>query len=86
MIVRDGIAGSVSVAVDAINCNNTTTSFMYFCNSGNVVIEGYVNVEGDMKIGSNISGLLPSELLTGLPSLVKLSLWSWRECYNETCS
>lgn len=85
MLVRDGIDGDTTGATSAISCNSTTTSIMYFCNNGNVTIEGYVNVEGDMRLGGNISGLLPSELLTGLPSLVKVSLWSWQECYNSTC-
>ena len=86
MVIRDPNDTDTIGAGSAINCNSTSTSFMYFCNSGNVTMEGYVNIEGDMKLGGNISGLLPSELFTGLPSLVKVSRWSWRECYNEACN
>jgi hypothetical protein len=59
---------------------------MDYCGSGVVNVEGFVNVEGDMKVGGNISGLWPLEMSTGLPSLVNVSLWSWRECYNTSCN
>jgi hypothetical protein len=29
---------------------------------------------------------LPDEMSSGLSSLVKVSQYSWRECYNTTCN
>ncbi len=75
MIVRDGNDG-----------NNAESDIMKFDNSGNVNIEGFVNVEGDMKLGGSVDGFLPAEMATGLPGLFRVSLWSWRECYSVNCS
>jgi hypothetical protein len=86
VVIRDPNDTDTTGANSAISCNDTTSAIMYFCNGGNVNMEGYVNIKGDMQLGGNISGLLPSELFTGLPSLVKVSRWSWRECYNTNCN
>ena len=75
MIVRDGNDG-----------NNAESDIMKFANGGNVNIDGFVNVEGDMKLGGNVGGFLPAEMLNGQPGLFKVNVWSWRECYNTTCS
>jgi len=86
MIVRDGIDNDTVGATDTINCNNTTSSIMYYCSAGNSVVEGYINVEGDLRLAGDVAGILPSELYAGLPGLVKVSRWSWRECYNTSCN
>jgi hypothetical protein len=74
MIVRDGNDG-----------NTAESDIMKFDNGGNVNIEGFVNVEGDMKLGGTTDGFLPAEMATGLPGLFRVRLWSWRECYSMTC-
>ncbi len=74
MIVRDGNDG-----------NNTESDTMTFDNGGNVNIEGFVNVEGDMKLRGSVDGFLPAEMATGLPGLFRVSPWSWRECYSLNC-
>jgi hypothetical protein len=75
MIVRDGR-----------DDNNAESDIMKFDNDGNVNIEGFVNVEGDMILGGNIGGFLPAQMATGLPGLFRVNLWSWRECYSTTCN
>lgn len=75
MIVRDGNDG-----------NTTESDIMKFDNGGNVNIEGFVNVEGDLKLGGTTDGFLPAEMATGLPGLFRVRLWSWRECYSIDCS
>jgi hypothetical protein len=75
MIVRDGR-----------DDNNAESDIMKFDNGGNVNIEGFINVEGDIKLGGTTDGFLPAEMATGLPGLFRVSLWSWRECYSVNCS
>lgn len=71
LIVRDG--------------NDSDTQFMEFVSGGNVDVEGFVNVEGDMTLSGTIGGVLPGVLAGGLPGIYDLNLWSWRECYTPTC-
>lgn len=85
MIVRDPNDTDNGTDNTDINCNSAGT-VMDFCNSGSVEIEGFVNVEGDMKLAGSVDGFLPAEMANGLPGLFKVSLWSWRECYSTTCS
>jgi hypothetical protein len=86
MIVRDPNDADNGGDTTSITCNDSSSTVMDFCNSGSVNIEGFVNVEGDMRLGGNVGGFLPSELVNGLPGLFRVSLWSWRECYTATCS
>jgi hypothetical protein len=85
IIVRDPNDADNGLDGTAINCNDNG-NVMDFCNSGSFDIEGFVNVEGDIKLNGNVDGFLPAELATGLPGLFKVSQWSWRECYNTTCN
>lgn len=75
VIVRDGDDG-----------NTAESDIMKFDNGGNVNIEGFVNIEGDIKLGGTTDGFLPAEMATGLPGLFRVNLWSWRECYSIDCS
>jgi hypothetical protein len=84
MIVRDGINDGAADNT-AINCTDNGP-VMDFCSSGQVDIEGWVNVQSDIKLAGTVDGFLPSEMATGLSSLAKVTQWSWRECYNRTCS
>lgn len=84
MIVRDGIIDNAADNT-AINCTDNGPR-MDFCSSGNVTIQGWVNVQSDIKLAGTVDGFLPSEMATGLSSLSKVTQWSYRECYNTTCS
>jgi hypothetical protein len=81
----DPFQGSMIVR-DANDDNDAESDIMKFDNGGSVNIEGFVNVEGDMRLGGNVDGFLPAEIATGLPGLFRVSLWSWRECYSTTCT
>lgn len=59
---------------------------MTYDNGGSINVRGFINVEGDINLRGNVDGLLPGELVNGIPGLYSLSRWSWRECYNLTCS
>lgn len=85
MIIRDPDDDDNATDTTGISCNATGT-VMDFCNGGSLNIEGYVNVEGDMSLGGSVDGFLPAPLVNGVPGLFKVSLWSWRECYNTACS
>ncbi len=77
MIVRDGVSpGSATLS----------SQITEWRNGGNLDIDGYVNVEGDLYLQGSVGGILPGELLNGIPGLVSVNLWSWRECYDTTCS
>jgi hypothetical protein len=82
----DGATSFQSSMIVRDRNDDPATEVMQFTNTGNVYIEGFVNVEGDMTLGGNVGGFLPAELVNGLPSLFKESLWSWRECYDPACS
>ena len=83
MIVRDGIIDGAADTT-AINCTDSG-AVMDFCSSGVVGIQGWVNVQSDIKLAGTVDGFLPSEMATGLSSLVKVTRWSYRECYNTSC-
>lgn len=77
MIIRDRVSpGRVTVE----------SEIPRFENSGSLDVDGYVNVEGDLFMQGSVGGILPGELLNGVPGLVSVSTWSWRECYNTTCT
>ncbi|CAA9390111.1 MAG: hypothetical protein AVDCRST_MAG93-9686, partial [uncultured Chloroflexia bacterium] len=84
MIVRDGIIDGAADTT-AINCTDSG-AVMDFCSSGVVGIQGWVNVQSDIKLAGTVDGFLPSEMATGLSSLVKVTRWSYRECYNTSCN
>jgi hypothetical protein len=85
LIVRDPLDAGNDTDTTAINCNDTGTR-MDYCSAGQVDIQGWVNVQSDIKIAGSVDGWLPSEMSTGLTSIVKVSQYSWRECYNRTCN
>jgi Tfp pilus assembly protein PilX len=84
MIVRDGIIDGAADDTQ-INCNDSGP-VMDFCSSGQVGIEGWVNVQSDIKLAGTVDGFLPDEMATGISSLIKVSQFSWRECYTTTCN
>lgn len=62
------------------------TTAMKYENEGSINVNGFVNVEGDMFLQGSVRGFLPGALVNGLPGLIDINLWSWRECYNVNCS
>ena len=83
---RDDFQGVLIVRDPDDTDNGVESNVMTFDMGGSFNIEGFVNVEGDMSLGGSIDGFLPAPLINGVPGLFKVSLWSWRECYNTTCS
>jgi hypothetical protein len=85
MIVRDPVDAGNATDNTQINCNDTGATLDY-CSNGNKVIEGWVNVQSDIAIAGTADGFLPDEMTTGLTSLVKVSQYSWQECYTTNCN
>jgi hypothetical protein len=83
----DDFQGAVIVR-DSESSGTTTVSsnLTGFNKSGNVQLEGFASVEGDISLAGTVDGILPGPLVNGIPGLFKVSLWSWRECYNTTCN
>ncbi len=75
-IVRDGLSPGSETIDDRVPL---------FDNGGSLDIDGFVNVEGDIRLQGSVGGILPGELLNGVPGLVSVDLWSLRECYDEGC-
>jgi hypothetical protein len=82
----DDFQGIMIVRDPNDNDNAVESKVMKFDNGGSLNIEGFINVEGDMSLRGSIEGFLPATLVNGVPGLFKLDLWSWRECYNTTCT
>ncbi|HET7480770.1 MAG TPA: hypothetical protein VFJ72_14790 [Rubrobacteraceae bacterium] len=76
MIVRDGVSNGTAT---------TESQITTFNNSGSLNIDGYVNVEGDLFLQGSVGGVFPGELLNGIPGVVTVNRWSWRECYAANC-
>ena len=56
-----------------------------FVSTGNVCLDGFANAEDEIKINGNVNtGATPD--VTNSPGFYGVRLWSWRECYNTTCS
>lgn len=51
----------------------------------NSQLDGFTNIEGDLIMGGNSGPFLSSSVLTR-PGYYNVEQWSWRECYNITCS
>jgi hypothetical protein len=51
-----------------------------------VDVQGWVNVQSDIKLAGTVDGFLPDEMASGLSSLVKVSQYSWQECYTTNCN
>lgn len=79
----NGFQGAMIVRDE--NPNGFTTPMTYR-NAGSIDVNGFVNVEGDMFLQGSVTGFLPGSLVNGLPGLIDINLWSWRECYNTACS
>lgn len=82
----DDFQGAIVIRDPNDTDNNLESNVMKYENGGSLNTEGILNVEGDISLGGTVDGFLPAALASGLPGLSKVSLWSWRECYNTTCS
>ena len=56
-----------------------------YTNTGNFTLNGSVNVEGTINVQGSVNPFPGSDVLNG-PGYHDIKLWSWRECYNETCT
>lgn len=78
----------VVVVRDSVSPGSATTESQVttFTKGGNIQLEGFANVEGDMSLSGTVDGILPGALVNGIPGLYNLSRWSWRECYSLSCN
>ena len=78
----------VVVVRDRVAAGNATLEpeVTRFNKSGNIQLEGFASVEGDIFLSGTVDGILPGALVNGIPGLFKVNLWSWRECYNTACN
>jgi type II secretory pathway pseudopilin PulG len=78
----------VVIVRDSVSPGSATTESQVtkFTKGGNIQLEGFASVEGDMSLSGTVDGILPGPLVNGIPGLFKVSLWSWRECYNTACN
>lgn len=78
----------VVVVRDSVNPGSATTESQVptFTKGGNIQLEGFASVEGDISLSGTVDGILPGALVNGIPGLYSLSRWSWRECYSLNCS
>lgn len=81
----DDFQGAIIIRDPIDTDNNLDSNVMHYENGGSINMEGILNVEGDISLRGSVDGFLPAALASGLPGLSKVSLWSWRECYNTTC-
>lgn len=54
-------------------------------NNGNFTLNGFVNVDGSMTLAGSVNPLIGNDVLN-MPGYHDIRVWSWRECYNTTCS
>lgn len=83
----DDFQGAVVVR-DSVNPGSATddSQVTTFTKGGNIQLEGFASVEGDMSLSGTVDGILPGALVNGIPGLYDVSLWSWRECYTVWCT
>jgi hypothetical protein len=65
--------------------NPTDSTVMTYEAQGGTSLEGFVNVEGNMILGGSASPFLGNGA-HALPGFHQVKVWSWRECYNATCT
>lgn len=68
------------------DANDADSDVLEYDNGGSLNVQGFINVEGDISLGGSVNGFLPGDLVNGLPGLIDVKLWSWRECYNTACN
>jgi hypothetical protein len=76
----------IIVLRDPIDDDNVTLQYR---NQGNVKMEGFANVEGNITIGDgNVVSTVPDDVIDSVgrrPGFYTLERWSWRKCYNTAC-
>lgn len=66
---------------------DTDTTNMVYDNSGNFDLQGFVNIEGSITISGSANSNVPASVINArIPGTYGMKRWSWRECYNTTCS
>lgn len=62
-----------------------TPDLTYDSTGGGFSLNGFLNVEGTIKLGGNVSPILGLDVLNQ-PGYHDVKIWSWRECYKEACN
>lgn len=61
-----------------------TQDLYYDSTGGSFVLNGFLSVEGTIRLGGNVKPILGLDVLNQ-PGYHDVKIWSWRECYNATC-
>lgn len=54
-------------------------------NQGNFSLNGFTNIQGTMELRGTVNPILGADVLNQ-PGYHNVRVWSWRECYNTSCS
>jgi len=73
------------ISVQDPNNFAATSSPLSYKNVGSFTLNGFVNIEGSMDISGSTNPILGDDILSQ-PGFHTVKLWSWRECYNTTCT
>lgn len=76
--------GDVFKGIIIITGNGTTTGL--YKSTGSPELDGFVLADGKMTIRGDVGALTVTDAWTNRPGFYGVKLWSWRECYNTTCS
>lgn len=63
--------------------NNLGT--LEYRNIGNFTLNGFANVEGSMSVQGSVNPIIGADVLNQ-PGFHDVEVWSWRECYDPTCT
>lgn len=65
--------------------DHSSLGTLFYKNNGSFALNGFVNVDGDMNLAGSVNPLVGNDVLN-MPGYHDVKQWSWRECYNATCS
>lgn len=75
----NGFNGIIIVTGDGTNTGK-------YDSGGDDTVQGFVIASGDMTIRGSTAPFVVTESFTTRPGFYAVRQWSWRECYNTTCS
>jgi hypothetical protein len=75
----NGFNGVIIITGDGTNTGK-------YDSGGSDVVQGFVIASGDMAIRGSTAPFVVTEGFTTRPGFYAVRQWSWRECYNTTCS
>ena len=88
VVIENGnvdMAGTAAFNGIIIITGDGTTTGLYK-STGNPELNGFVLADGLMTIRGDAGAITITDDWTNRPGFYGVKLWSWRECYNSTCS